>query len=101
MFPSATSLVVGPEFKDVLLPGYPANPEGLILETAYKYLDELLYPPRLLIPNRGRELHECDFESHSGATKIGDFRAVDYFLDGSFYLLNPPDVRKSINILDY
>ncbi|WAO95518.1 Lactamase-B domain-containing protein [Fusarium falciforme] len=73
-FPPTTSLVVGPGFKDVLLPGYPANPEGLILETDYK----------------GRELHEIDFNSHSGATKIGDIRAVDYFQDGSFFLLDSP-----------
>ncbi|UPK95545.1 hypothetical protein LCI18_006480 [Fusarium solani-melongenae] len=73
-FPPTTSLVVGPGFKDVLLPGYPANPEGLILEMDYK----------------GRDLHEIDFDSHSGATKIGDIRAVDYFQDGSFYLLDSP-----------
>ncbi|RSM19625.1 hypothetical protein CDV31_001512 [Fusarium ambrosium] len=73
-FPSTTSLVVGPGFKQSLLPGYPVNPEGLILETDYK----------------GRELLEIDFDSHSGATKIGGFRAIDYFQDGSFYLLDSP-----------
>ncbi|KAI8712373.1 Lactamase-B domain-containing protein [Fusarium sp. LHS14.1] len=84
-FPSTTALVVGPGFKDVLFPGYPANPEGLILETDYQYVNEFVY-----LPHRGRELHKINFDSHSGATKIGDFRAVDYFQDGSFYLLDSP-----------
>jgi hypothetical protein len=83
------------------LPGYPTNPEGLILETDYKYVDELVYPVQLLIRNRGRELHEIDFDPHSGATTIGDIRAVDYFQDGSFYLLDSPGVRKPTNILKY
>ncbi|EWZ28666.1 uncharacterized protein FOBCDRAFT_138711 [Fusarium oxysporum Fo47] len=73
-FPGSTSLIVGPGFKDTFLPGYPANPEGLILETDYQ----------------GRDLHEIDFETHPGATKLGGICAVDYFQDGSFYLLNSP-----------
>ncbi|KAG5765643.1 hypothetical protein H9Q72_006288 [Fusarium xylarioides] len=73
-FPGSTSLIVGPGFKETFLPGYPANPRGLILETDYQ----------------GRDLYEIDFETHPGATKLGSFRAVDYFQDGSFYLLDSP-----------
>lgn len=39
-FPPTTSLIVGPGFKEFLLPGYPENPEGLILEADYKYVDQ-------------------------------------------------------------
>ncbi|KAJ3538151.1 hypothetical protein NM208_g6034 [Fusarium decemcellulare] len=73
-FPASTCLVVGPGFKDTMLPGYPANPKGLILESDYQ----------------GRDLVEINFETHPGAIKIGGFRAVDYFQDGSFYLLDAP-----------
>ncbi|KAF4978727.1 hypothetical protein FZEAL_4947 [Fusarium zealandicum] len=73
-FPTTTSLVVGPGFKEALLPGYPTNPQGLILEKDYE----------------GRDLHEIDFENHPDSIKIGGFQAVDYFQDGSFYLLNSP-----------
>ncbi|CAH0047343.1 unnamed protein product [Clonostachys solani] len=70
-FPSSTDLVVGPGFKKAILPGYPANPHGVILESDYS----------------GRELQEVDF---SDSIQIGEFRAFDYFNDGSFYLLDSP-----------
>ncbi|KAK5651588.1 hypothetical protein OQA88_11861 [Cercophora sp. LCS_1] len=70
-FPSSTKLIVGPGFKDGLLPGYPANPESFLLESDYT----------------GRELIELDF---SAGLKVGRFEALDYFGDGSFYLLNTP-----------
>lgn len=38
---------------------------------------------------RGRQLREIDF---TNAFPIGDFRAVDFFGDGSFYLLDSPGV---------
>ncbi|KAK4119085.1 hypothetical protein N657DRAFT_321601 [Parathielavia appendiculata] len=78
-FPSSTSLIVGPGFKSVL-PGYPTNPNSPILESDLS----------------GRELIELDFDSGtSGAhtfqrLTIGRFRALDYFSDGSFYLLDSP-----------
>lgn len=70
-FDSSTALVVGPGFSEALLPGYPANPQGLILESDYA----------------GRELKELSFQGPE-AVKIGSFEALDYFGDGSFYLLN-------------
>ncbi|CAE6528823.1 unnamed protein product [Rhizoctonia solani] len=73
LFPPTTSLTVGPGFEAAMLPGYPTNPESPILESAYK----------------GRELVEISFE-HTPTLSIGEFRAFDYFGDGSFYLLDSP-----------
>lgn len=76
-----TALIVGPGFREHMLPGYPANPESPILESDYA----------------DRELIELDFASgkakggHSyRPLTIGRFRALDYFHDGSFYLLDAP-----------
>ncbi|EUC64509.1 N-acyl homoserine lactonase AttM, putative, partial [Rhizoctonia solani AG-3 Rhs1AP] len=73
LFPSTTSLTVGPGFKANMLPGYPADPNSPILESAYK----------------DRELVEVSFDQHP-ELRIGQFRALDYFGDGSFYLLDSP-----------
>ncbi|KAG8710777.1 hypothetical protein FRC11_004142 [Ceratobasidium sp. 423] len=73
LFPPTTSLTVGPGFKTAMLPGYPTNPDSPILESAYK----------------DRELVEIAFDQ-SPELHIGQFRALDYFGDGSFYLLDSP-----------
>ncbi|KAJ1303845.1 hypothetical protein OPQ81_008265 [Rhizoctonia solani] len=73
LFPETTSLTVGPGFKAAMLPGYPTNPDSPILESAYK----------------GRELVEISF-NQSPELSIGKFRALDYFGNGSFYLLDSP-----------
>ncbi|KAJ3576526.1 hypothetical protein NPX13_g3670 [Xylaria arbuscula] len=65
-FPSTTELVVGPTFKETMLPGYPANQQGQILETDYQ----------------GRHIRQLDFEIESQGLVIEDFRAIDYFGDG-------------------
>ncbi|RSL50336.1 hypothetical protein CEP54_012004, partial [Fusarium duplospermum] len=70
-FPLEVDLVVGPGFKDALLPGYPTNPNAVIFESDYA----------------GRNLREIDFTT---GLQIGQFRAVDYFDDGSVYLLDSP-----------
>ena len=70
-FPSETKLIVGPGFKENILPGYPANPDSAILEADYE----------------GRELSEISF---TDGLRIGRFSAFDYFGDGSFYLLDSP-----------
>ncbi len=72
-FSSSTTLVVGPGFRRSMLPGYPADPEGMILESDHA----------------GRELREISFTGSQSVT-IGRFRAWDFFADGSFYLLNAP-----------
>jgi glyoxylase-like metal-dependent hydrolase (beta-lactamase superfamily II) len=71
LFPSTTSLTVGPGFKQAMTPGYPTNPESPIPERAYK----------------DREFVEITFQD---GFKLGQFRAFDYFGDGSFYLLDAP-----------
>ncbi|KAE9368315.1 Metallo-hydrolase/oxidoreductase [Stipitochalara longipes BDJ] len=71
LFPSTTKIVVGPGFKENLLPGYPANLESPLLESDYV----------------GKEMEEISFEDR---LKIGQFRAHDFFGDGSFYLLDVP-----------
>lgn len=79
-FGPGTSLIVGPGFKAKLLPGYPTSPSASILESDHAH----------------RELIELDFAtgasgSHSYAPlRIGRLRALDYFNDGSFYLLDTP-----------
>ncbi|KAF8711694.1 Metallo-beta-lactamase superfamily, partial [Rhizoctonia solani] len=73
LFPSTTSLTVGPGFKSEMLPGYPTNPKSPFLESAYK----------------DRELVEISFNDER-VLDIGGFRALDYFGDGSFYLLDSP-----------
>jgi glyoxylase-like metal-dependent hydrolase (beta-lactamase superfamily II) len=66
--------VVGPGFKAAHLPGYPTNPDSLLLESDLE----------------GREVREIGFPSSDKGFKIGRFRAMDYFGDGSFYLLDTP-----------
>jgi glyoxylase-like metal-dependent hydrolase (beta-lactamase superfamily II) len=56
-----------------MLPGYPANPKSPIRESDYN----------------GRSLREIRFDGPD-ALRIGKFPAVDYFGDGSFYLLDSP-----------
>jgi glyoxylase-like metal-dependent hydrolase (beta-lactamase superfamily II) len=74
LFPHSTEVVVGPGFKAAHLPGYPTNPDSLILESDLK----------------GRKLREAEFSADGEGFKIGRFRAMDYFGDGSFYLLDTP-----------
>ena len=70
-FPSSTTLIVGPGFKERFVPAYPTNKDSPIKESDYE----------------GRELREISF---LGGLKIGRFDAFDYFGDGSFYLLDSP-----------
>lgn len=75
VFPSTTELVVGPRFKSTYMPGYPINPEAMVLDSAF----------------RGRSVKELDFdEGNPNVANIGGFRAVDFWRDGSFWLLECP-----------
>ncbi|OBT48479.1 hypothetical protein VE00_01374 [Pseudogymnoascus sp. WSF 3629] len=71
-FPTSTALLVGPGFKQYFTPGYPTNPESPVLDSDFA----------------GRELRELSF-ADSGV-KVGRFPAIDYFGDGSFYILDAP-----------
>ncbi|RDA85888.1 hypothetical protein CP532_2715 [Ophiocordyceps camponoti-leonardi (nom. inval.)] len=74
-FGPGTALIVGPGFcapENGIFPGYPANSSSPILESDYA----------------GRELRELSFSDSSLA--IGRMPALDYFGDGSLYLLDAP-----------
>ncbi|KAL3462303.1 beta-lactamase-like protein [Aspergillus heterothallicus] len=68
-FPKATNIIVGPGFMDTFTPGWPKDPEAVILESDVE----------------DRTLHEISF-----GQEIGGFKAYDLFGDGSFYLLDVP-----------
>ncbi|OAP59117.1 hypothetical protein AYL99_06415 [Fonsecaea erecta] len=72
-FPPSTEVVVGPGFKEAFMPGYPGKPDSPVRESDFK----------------GRQLREVTF-TEPGTLQIGDFRAHDFFGDGSFYLLDTP-----------
>ncbi|KAK3170643.1 hypothetical protein OEA41_002724 [Lepraria neglecta] len=65
-FLPSTDLIVGPGFKDALLPGYPTNPKAQLLESAYE----------------GQHLREISFAA--SGLMLGRCNAVDFFGDGSF-----------------
>ncbi|KAJ4376042.1 hypothetical protein N0V83_001323 [Neocucurbitaria cava] len=71
-YPPHVDVVVGPGFKATFMPGYPTNPDAIFLDANFA----------------GRSIREIAFSDES--FKIGNFRAHDYFGDGSFYLLDTP-----------
>ncbi|KAF2232230.1 hypothetical protein EV356DRAFT_253227 [Viridothelium virens] len=71
-FPPTTKLIVGPGVESNFFPGFPTDPNSPILQSDYA----------------GRELREIDFSSDS--LQIAQFKAFDYFKDGSFYILDSP-----------
>lgn len=73
-FPLSTDLIVGPGFEDHFVPGLPNAPEAGVHESAFSK----------------RHLREIEFGSLNDGRKIGQFKAVDVFGDGSFYLLESP-----------
>lgn len=72
VFPPSTKLVVGPGFKTHYADAFPTNPESSLWGTAWK----------------DRELQEISFDD--SPLHVGPFKALDYFGDGSFYLLDSP-----------
>ncbi|KAL8856492.1 MAG: hypothetical protein Q9178_006891 [Gyalolechia marmorata] len=75
-FPHSTDLLVGPGFKDAFIPAYPTEPSSPIRESDYA----------------DRQLREISFDFD---LTIGGYKALDYFGDGSFYLLDSPGFRPS------
>ncbi|KAI1199046.1 beta-lactamase-like protein [Nemania serpens] len=71
-FEPNTKLIVGLGTKENVFPGYPTKPHATFSESEVA----------------GREVEEIDFSS--SYLKIGGFTAIDYFADGSFYLLDTP-----------
>ncbi|KAJ5355637.1 hypothetical protein N7517_010246 [Penicillium concentricum] len=70
-YPSSTELIVGPGFKAEFFPGYPAKQDAPVRESDFA----------------GRNVRELDF---SNSVQVGDFQAIDYFGDGSFYIIDSP-----------
>ncbi|KAH7380258.1 beta-lactamase-like protein [Phaeosphaeria sp. MPI-PUGE-AT-0046c] len=70
-YAARTEIVVGPGFKKNFMPGYPTIPDAIFLDANFET----------------RPVREIDF---SDDFYIGNFRAHDYFGDGSFYLLDAP-----------
>lgn len=65
---------MGPGFKGAFVPGYPTNEDSPVDEKAWE----------------GRTLREIDFETEGKGLKLGQYNAVDFYGDGSFYLLDTP-----------
>ena len=76
LFPPMTPLIVGPGFKTnpSTYPGFPLNPDSHVAHAAFE----------------GRDVIELDFNRPTGVLKIGGLRAIDWFDDGSMYLLEAP-----------
>ncbi|ETS84468.1 hypothetical protein PFICI_02493 [Pestalotiopsis fici W106-1] len=70
-FPDTPEIVVGPGAKEAILPTYPENEDSQFHEKMMK----------------GKTLREVVFD---GSLKFYDFDAVDFFGDGSFYLIDLP-----------
>ncbi|KAK0642144.1 beta-lactamase-like protein, partial [Cercophora newfieldiana] len=76
VFPPTTALVVGPGFKQSVTPGYPTDSTSPVPESSLS----------------NREVIELDFSDYNRwkIVDIGPSKAIDYFEDGSFYLLDAP-----------
>lgn len=73
LFPSSTSLIVGPGFMSAFTPGYPISPTSPIPESALM----------------NRDILELDFSAYP-SLDIGGLQAIDYLSDGSLYLFATP-----------
>ncbi|KAH9162759.1 hypothetical protein EDB89DRAFT_2024161 [Lactarius sanguifluus] len=76
LFPVSTSLVVGPGFKSHPST-YPGQPLGLNAEMLHEAFE-------------GCEVFKLDFGISALTLKIVGLRAIDWFNDGSLYLLKAP-----------
>ena len=70
-FPKSMDLVVGPGFRDAFMPGFPSCKDSPLYEEAF----------------RDRSVNELSF---SDDLRVAGYQAVDYFGDGSLYILNTP-----------
>ncbi|KAK9321090.1 beta-lactamase-like protein [Lipomyces orientalis] len=71
-FPSSTEIIVGPGFKSAYLPGWPTNENSSLAEKDWE----------------DRTIQELSYNSDNEELAIGSFRAVDFFGDGSYYILD-------------
>ncbi|KAJ7776789.1 hypothetical protein DFH07DRAFT_720055, partial [Mycena maculata] len=68
-FPNSTNLVIGPGTNNVTFPG---SPDAILLESDFV----------------GHNITELDFSARN--LTFSGLKAIDFFGDGSFYLLNTP-----------
>jgi hypothetical protein len=75
-FPETTKIIVGPGFKRHYTPAYPSNKTSTLFESDWE----------------NHSLHELSFDESETEPlrQIGPFAAIDYFGDGSFYILDAP-----------
>ncbi|KAK3714720.1 hypothetical protein LTR37_007700 [Vermiconidia calcicola] len=73
-FPWSTDLIVGPGFGEAFTPAYPTVEESPVDERAWE----------------GRTLREINFDIEGKGLKIGQYKAFDFYGDGSYYLLDTP-----------
>jgi glyoxylase-like metal-dependent hydrolase (beta-lactamase superfamily II) len=71
-FPETTKILAGPGFKRHYTPAFPTNGTSTLFETDWE----------------NRSLVELSFDEKP--LQIGPISAIDYFSDGSFYILNAP-----------
>lgn len=74
LFPAGTKLIVGPGSRAAIGNGYPNEPDAPVLASDWE----------------GRELVELDFGDNGDILQIGQFKALDWFGDGSFFILHTP-----------
>ncbi|KAK6500378.1 hypothetical protein TWF481_010721 [Arthrobotrys musiformis] len=72
LFPPSVDLIVGPSIISKFSPGYPENPASPFLTREFS----------------GRKVTELSFDSST--LSIGGMKAIDFFNDGSFYILDAP-----------
>lgn len=72
-FPKDTDLIVGPGFKQSFVPAWPTKEDSPVDEKAWE----------------GRELREISFDGER-SLKLGQYKAYDFYGDGSFYLIDSP-----------
>ncbi|KAK6530361.1 hypothetical protein TWF694_003717 [Orbilia ellipsospora] len=72
LFPPTTDLIIGPSITEKFAPGYPENSAAPFKSTEW----------------HGRKVTELNFEDST--IIIGEMRAIDFFNDGSFYILDAP-----------
>lgn len=74
VFPPSTNLVVGPGFRKIVGAGYPQDKDSPCASSAWE----------------NRNLAELDFTTDVRAmkTRVGRWKALDWFGDGSFYVLH-------------
>ncbi|KAK4210334.1 hypothetical protein QBC37DRAFT_322319 [Rhypophila decipiens] len=92
LFPLSTALIVGPGVSDSLLPGYPDGPDSSLLKSDYegRELIELDFDPHVDTDTDNNEEAVVSGEKRFKTLTIGQLAAIDYFGDGSLYLLDTP-----------